>query len=74
MRRLRSASVLVVGLRGLGSEVVKNIVLAGVRAVTVLDHSTLSNEDIAGRFLMRQDGENVSYTSNTYNPSLSFSV
>ncbi len=55
--------MLVVGLRGLGSEVVKNIVLAGVCAVTVLDHAPLSNDDLAGRFLMRHNGENVSTMS-----------
>ena len=48
-----------VGLRGLGSEVVKNVVLAGVSAITVLDHASLNENDLAGRFLSRQDGENV---------------
>ena len=52
--------MLVVGLRGLGSEVVKNIVLAGVNGVTILDHAPLSREDVAGRFLMQQEGGNVS--------------
>ncbi len=51
--------MLVVGLRGLGSEVVKNIVLAGVHAITILDHTPLSKDDFAERFLIRQDGENV---------------
>ena len=59
--RLRSSTVLVVGLRGLGSEVVKNIVLAGVKGVTILDHVPLSREDVAGRFLMQQEGGNVSH-------------
>lgn len=57
--RLRSSTVLVVGLRGLGSEVVKNIVLAGVNQVTILDHAPLSQEDVAGRFLMQREGRNV---------------
>ncbi|XP_064407066.1 SUMO-activating enzyme subunit 1-like [Halichondria panicea] len=57
-KRLRSSTVLVVGLRGLGSEVVKNIVLAGVHAITILDHTPLSKDDFAERFLIRQDGEN----------------
>lgn len=57
--RLRGSSVLVVGLRGLGSEVVKNIVLAGVNRVTILDHAPLCHDDVAGRFLMQQEGQNV---------------
>ena len=36
-KRLRQAKVLVAGLGGLGSEVVKNVVLAGVKAITLLD-------------------------------------
>lgn len=30
--------MLLVGLRGLGAEVAKNLILAGVRALTMLDH------------------------------------
>lgn len=35
--RLRAASVLLVGLRGLGAEVAKNIVLSGIKSLTLLD-------------------------------------
>lgn len=38
IRRLRASRVLLVGLRGLGAEVAKNLILAGVRALTMLDH------------------------------------
>ena len=37
-RRLRSARVLVSGVCGLGAEVIKNLVLAGVKSMTILDH------------------------------------
>ena len=50
-----------VGVRGLGSEVSKNIVLAGVREMTILDHSSLSPQDTACRFLMQTDGQHVSW-------------
>lgn len=59
--RLRTSSVLVVGVRGLGAELCKNIVLAGVRSVTVLDSEPLGPEDAGGRFLGRTEGENVSH-------------
>jgi len=52
--------VLVVGLRGLGAEVCKNVVLAGVRSVTMMDPCALGPEDIGGRFLTFTEGENVS--------------
>ena len=59
LSRLRGASVLVIGMRGLGAEVCKNIVLAGVRGLTVLDPTSLGADDVAGRFLTQKEGENV---------------
>jgi molybdopterin/thiamine biosynthesis adenylyltransferase len=40
--RLRAARVLLIGVRGLGAEVAKNIVLAGVKSLTLLDHTNVS--------------------------------
>ena len=57
--RLRSSSVLMIGMRGLWAEVCKNLVLAGVQALTVLDSAPLGPEDVAGRFLTQTEGENV---------------
>lgn len=57
--RLRRSSVLVVGARGLGAELCKNIVLAGVRSVTLLDHAPLTPASLGSRFLGRTDGVNV---------------
>ena len=57
--RLRQSSVLIIGIRGLGSEVSKNVVLAGVREVTVLDHTSLMTQDTACRFLMQAVGQSV---------------
>ena len=36
--RLRSSAVLVVGLTGLTAELIKNIVLAGIKSLTLIDH------------------------------------
>lgn len=40
--RLRAARVLVIGLGGLGAEVVKNIVLSGIKSIVLLDHVLVS--------------------------------
>ena len=40
--RLRAASVLLVGVRGLGAEIAKNIVLAGIKSLTLLDPTLVS--------------------------------
>ncbi|KAG8448728.1 hypothetical protein GDO86_015700 [Hymenochirus boettgeri] len=37
-KRLRTSKVLLVGMRGLGAEVAKNLILAGVKGLTLLDH------------------------------------
>ncbi|XP_070805526.1 SUMO-activating enzyme subunit 1 [Pituophis catenifer annectens] len=51
-KRLRGSRALVAGLRGLGAEVAKNLALAGVKALTLLDHRQVSLEDARGQFLL----------------------
>ncbi|XP_058678861.1 SUMO-activating enzyme subunit 1 isoform X2 [Ammospiza caudacuta] len=51
-KRLRASRVLLVGLRGLGAEVAKNLILAGVRGLTLLDHQQVSPEDSRAQFLI----------------------
>ena len=50
-KRLRAARVLVAGMRGLGNEVAKNLVLAGVNSMTILDHENMTKEDCISSFL-----------------------
>ncbi|RZF48555.1 hypothetical protein LSTR_LSTR011170 [Laodelphax striatellus] len=50
-KRLRCARILVVGIQGLGAEVCKNIILGGVKAVTMLDHENVTEEDLCSQFL-----------------------
>ena len=54
-KRLRAARILVAGMRGLGCEVVKNLVLAGVNSLTMLDHENLTKEDGDSQFLAPRD-------------------
>ena len=56
---LRTSRILMVGMRGLAAEVCKNVVLAGVKSLTVIDHRPLIEEDCATRFLCFKLGENV---------------
>nr|XP_039255429.1 SUMO-activating enzyme subunit 1-like [Styela clava] len=51
-KRLRQAKVLVVGIGGLASEVVKNVVLAGVKALTMLDDKVVSESDMGSQLLV----------------------
>lgn len=50
-KRLRCAKVLIIGVKGLGAEVCKNVILAGVKAVTLLDDEVVTEEDSCAQFL-----------------------
>jgi len=54
-KRLRGAKVLIIGLSGLGAEVAKNIILSGVKSVTLLDHDNVKKEDFNSQFLVNRD-------------------
>ena len=54
-KRLRKANVLIIGLGGLGSEVVKNIVLTGVNSITLLDWRNVVQEDLNSQLLITPD-------------------
>lgn len=59
---MRSASVLVVNLRGIATEVCKNVVLAGIGKLTVLDDKDIMEEDLGSGFFFREEelGQKVS--------------
>ncbi|XQJ27115.1 ubiquitin-activating enzyme E1, putative [Leishmania guyanensis] len=53
--RYGSTNVLVVGAKGLGAEIIKNIVLTGVKSVKVLDNAVVTIEDLGTNFFLRPD-------------------
>lgn len=53
-KRIRAARVLLCGLNGLGAEVAKNIILSGVKAITLLDHQNVTEADFCSQFLAPQ--------------------
>jgi ubiquitin-like 1-activating enzyme E1 A len=48
-------------MRALSDEVCKNIILAGVGSITLLEHEVVTEEDLGAQFLVRQEdiGRNV---------------
>ncbi|XP_069672220.1 SUMO-activating enzyme subunit 1 [Periplaneta americana] len=54
-KRLRGAKILLIGLQGFGAEICKNIILAGVKSVTLLDNGDVSNDDGCSQFLAPRD-------------------
>ena len=51
-----------INMRGLGAEICKNLILAGVKSVTMLDDQEVTKEDFVSQFLVAREqlGKNVS--------------
>ncbi|KIW75926.1 hypothetical protein Z517_10671 [Fonsecaea pedrosoi CBS 271.37] len=52
--KIRRANVLLIGMKGLGSEIAKNLVLAGVGVLTILDHEIVTEEDLGTQFFVQE--------------------
>ncbi|KAK9246370.1 hypothetical protein V1506DRAFT_535356 [Lipomyces tetrasporus] len=52
--RMRDANVLLVHTGALANEIAKNIVLAGIGRLTVLDNATVTPLDLGGQFLLEE--------------------
>ncbi|OHT15976.1 Ubiquitin-like modifier-activating enzyme 1 [Tritrichomonas foetus] len=55
MKKLTSSSVLISGMGGLGVEIAKNIILAGVKSVTVHDTKMTTIMDLASNFYLNEN-------------------
>ncbi|CAG8556263.1 1888_t:CDS:10 [Funneliformis caledonium] len=55
MKKMGSSNVLIVGLKGLGVEIAKNVVLAGVKSVTLHDPELVRISDLSTQFFLRED-------------------
>ena len=55
MRRMAASTVLIVGLKGLGMEIAKNVVLGGVKAVTLHDPAPVHLSDLSAQFFLRAE-------------------
>lgn len=52
MKRMGASKVLIVGLRGLGVEIAKNIALAGVKSLSLYDPSETQLPDLSSQFFL----------------------
>ena len=55
MRRMQQSTVLIVGLKGLGVEIAKNVVLGGVKSLTLHDPKPVQLSDLSAQFFLRED-------------------
>lgn len=52
---MRNATILIVRLRGTATEAIKNIVLAGIGKLVIVDTDQVSDEDLGTGFFFRDD-------------------
>ena len=53
-RRMASSDVLIIGMNGLGVEIAKNVILAGVRSVAIHDATPAGWSDLASQFYIAE--------------------
>jgi len=68
MRRMQASNVLICGMGGLGVELAKNIVLAGVKSVTIHDNQSVSYDDLSTQFFLQEQdiGKNRAACTQTH--------
>lgn len=54
MKRMGQSNVLIVGLKGLGVEIAKNVALAGVKSLTLYDPEPTKVADLSAQFFLRE--------------------
>ncbi|XP_062579325.1 ubiquitin-like modifier-activating enzyme 1 isoform X2 [Saccostrea cucullata] len=52
MRRMANSNVLIAGMKGLGVEIAKNVVLGGVKSVTIQDTENTDWNDLSSQFFL----------------------
>lgn len=74
--RIRGANVLLVNIEGLGAEIAKNLVLAGIGSLTVVDDKAISLRDLSTHFLLSKSdvGQNPMQAQFLQNKHHSFNI
>ncbi|TXT08346.1 uncharacterized protein COLE_05270 [Cutaneotrichosporon oleaginosum] len=55
MKKMANSNVLIVGMKGLGVEIAKNVALAGVKSVTIYDPAPVEIADLGTQFFLREE-------------------
>jgi ubiquitin-activating enzyme E1 len=55
MKRMSASNVLIVGLKGLGVEIAKNVALAGVKSLTLYDPAPAQLADLSSQFFLHTE-------------------
>lgn len=55
MVKMQHANVLIIGLKGLGVEIAKNVALAGVKSISLYDPELVTVQDLSTQFFLSED-------------------
>lgn len=55
MRKMKKSHALIVGLNGLGVEIAKNVILAGIKNVSLLDNNIVKINDLSSQFYLNKE-------------------
>ena len=55
MKKMAKSAVLISGMKGLGVEIAKNIILGGVKSVTLHDECNAEMADLSSQFYLSED-------------------
>lgn len=64
-KRIQAAHILLISLRALGTEIAKNLTLAGLSSITIVDNEPVTEEDLGSQYFLRAEdvGKPVSLSS-----------
>ena len=54
MQKISNLKILIIGLRGLGVEIAKNIIVSGPKSVTIFDHNKVEINDLGSNFYLTE--------------------
>ncbi|CZR54636.1 probable AOS1-forms together with Uba2p a heterodimeric activating enzyme for Smt3p [Phialocephala subalpina] len=52
--KIRSANILLISMKALANEIAKNLVLAGIHSLTIVDHELVKDSDLGAEFFISQ--------------------
>lgn len=52
--KIRNANILLIRMKALANEIAKNLVLAGIHSLTIIDHETVNESDLGAQFFISE--------------------
>jgi ubiquitin-like 1-activating enzyme E1 A len=58
---MRSANILLISVKALGTEIAKNLILNGIGSLTIVDSEPVTDDDLGAQYFVREEdlGRNV---------------